>query len=63
MSAAKSYGFSCVQGTTYGVCQYMFAASTSKVRATISSVYTGFYKVYYKDIGEFQILHLQNICW
>jgi hypothetical protein len=63
VSVAKSYGFNCVQGTTYGVCQHMFATSTSKVRAPIPSVYTGFYKVYYKDIREFQILYLQDICW
>ena len=29
--------------------------SMIKVRAPIPSVYAGFYIVYYKDIGEFQI--------
>jgi hypothetical protein len=34
-----------------------------KVRSPIPSVYTGFYIVCYKDIGEFQILYSQDICW
>jgi hypothetical protein len=34
-----------------------------KVRSPIPSVYAGFYIVYYKDIGEFQILYSQDICW
>jgi hypothetical protein len=34
-----------------------------KVRAPIPSVYDGIYIVYYKDIGEFQILYSQDICW
>jgi hypothetical protein len=33
-----------------------------KVRFPIPWVYAGFYTVYYKDIGEFQILYSQNIC-
>jgi hypothetical protein len=35
----------------------------TKVRSPIPWVYGGFYTVYYKDIGEFQILYLQDICW
>jgi hypothetical protein len=34
-----------------------------KVRSPIPWVYGGFYTMYYKDIGEFQILYLQDICW
>jgi hypothetical protein len=34
-----------------------------KVRAPIPSIYAGFYTVHYKDIGEFQILYSQDICW
>jgi hypothetical protein len=34
-----------------------------KVRNPILLGYAGFYTVYYKDIGEFQILYLQDICW
>jgi hypothetical protein len=34
-----------------------------KVRNPIPLGYGGFYTVYYKDIGEFQILYLQDICW
>jgi hypothetical protein len=37
--------------------------SGSKVRNLIPCIYAGFYIVYYKDIGEFQILYLQDICW
>jgi hypothetical protein len=32
-----------------------------KVRSAILSVYAGFYTVYYKDIGEFQILYSQDV--
>jgi recombinational DNA repair protein RecT len=35
----------------------------AKVRSPIPWVYGGFYIVYYKDIGEFQILYSQDICW
>jgi hypothetical protein len=35
----------------------------NKVRAPIPLVYASFYTIYYKDIGEFQILYLQDICW
>jgi hypothetical protein len=34
-----------------------------KVRDLIPWVYVGFYIEYYKDIGDFQILYLQDICW
>jgi hypothetical protein len=34
-----------------------------KVRAPILLVYADFYTMYYKDMGEFQILYLQDICW
>jgi hypothetical protein len=34
-----------------------------KVRSPIPWVYGGFYTVYYKDVGEFQILYSQDICW
>jgi hypothetical protein len=34
-----------------------------KVRAPIPSIYYGFYTMNYKDIGEFQILYSQDICW
>jgi hypothetical protein len=34
-----------------------------KVRTPIPLGYGGFYIVYYKDIGEFQILYSQDICW
>ena len=34
-----------------------------KVRNPILMGYVGIYTVYYKDIGEFQILYLQDICW
>jgi hypothetical protein len=37
--------------------------SVDKVRSPIPSVYAGFYIVYYKDIGEFQILYLQDMYW
>jgi hypothetical protein len=35
----------------------------SKARAPIPLGYADFYTVYYKDIGEFQILYSQDICW
>jgi hypothetical protein len=35
----------------------------NKVRSPIPWVYGGFYTVYYKDVGEFQILYSQDICW
>jgi hypothetical protein len=34
-----------------------------KVRNPKPLGYAGFYTVYYKDIGEFQILYLQDIYW
>jgi hypothetical protein len=34
-----------------------------KVRSPIQWIYGGFYLVYYKDVGEFQILYSQDICW
>jgi hypothetical protein len=34
-----------------------------KVRTPILLVYAGFCTVYYKDIGEFQTLYLEDICW
>jgi hypothetical protein len=34
-----------------------------RVRAPILPGYVDFYTVYYKDIGEFQILYSQDICW
>jgi hypothetical protein len=37
--------------------------STNKVRSPIPQGYADFYIVYYKDIGEFQILYSQDICW
>jgi hypothetical protein len=36
---------------------------THKVRTPIPLGYNGFYTMYYNDIGEFQILYLQDICW
>jgi hypothetical protein len=45
------------------VSQFLRDDNDDKVRAPIPSVYAGFYTVYYKDIGEFQILYLQDICW
>jgi hypothetical protein len=35
----------------------------TKVRTPIPLGYAGFNTVYYKDIGEFQILYSQDICW
>jgi hypothetical protein len=34
---------------------------SNKIRAPIPSVYVGFYSVYYKDIGEFQVLYLGTL--
>jgi hypothetical protein len=38
-------------------------SSPYKVRSLIPWIYGGFYTVYYKDVGEFQILYSQDICW
>jgi hypothetical protein len=47
---------------SYFTAARMWNVST-KVRAPIPPGYAGFYTVYYKDIGEFQILYSQDICW
>jgi hypothetical protein len=48
---------------SYGRSNVQSILCTLKVRAPIPLVYASFYIVYYKDIGEFQILYSQDICW
>jgi hypothetical protein len=46
-----------------GVNMQQLSIDTYKVRNPILWIYIGFYTMYYKDIREFQILYLQDICW
>jgi hypothetical protein len=43
--------------------QFLGAGSYTKVRNPIPLGYASFYTMYYEDIGEFQILYSQDICW
>ena len=43
-------------------CKHLVLGTISKVRTPIVLGYASYYTMYYKDIREFQILYLQDIC-
>jgi hypothetical protein len=53
----------CIRNSKIFLCGVKLWGLQHKVRSPILWVYGGFYTVYYKDVGEFQILYLQDICW
>jgi hypothetical protein len=50
--------FSCTESS-----ENQLQQETYKVRSPIPWVFGGFSTMYYKDVGELQILYSQDICW